>query len=54
MGSETDFKNMLTMVEKHQIHPVIDQIFPFDEVNEAFNRMSSGKQFGKIVLGIAP
>ena len=53
MGSEEDFKNMMDLVQKHQIHPVIDQVFPFSEIQEAFRRMSDGKQFGKIIMEIA-
>lgn len=53
MGSEEDFKNMMDLVLKHRIHPVIDQIFPFSEIQEAFCRMSDGKQFGKIIMEIA-
>jgi len=53
MGSDTDFRNMLNFVTKHQIKPIIDRIYPLADGQDAFQRMSEGKQFGKIVLQIA-
>ena len=53
MGTEDEFLSMLDFVHKHKITPVIDKVFPLAEVNEAFNRMEEGGQFGKIVLQIS-
>ena len=51
-GSDDDFKNMLYYILYHQIRPVIDSIFPFDEIQAAVKRLASADQFGKIVLKI--
>jgi NADPH:quinone reductase-like Zn-dependent oxidoreductase len=37
-------------LETNKIHPVIDRIFPFDKVRDAYEYMQSGKHFGKIVI----
>lgn len=50
MGSDMDFKNMISLVCEKEIHPLIDQVFKFDEAEKAFDRMRDGKQTGKIVL----
>jgi zinc-binding alcohol dehydrogenase/oxidoreductase len=50
MGSDADFLNMLQLVEKFKIKPVVDQCFPFALAEAAFDRMKEGKQFGKITL----
>lgn len=50
MGSPADFRGMLQLVDKHQIRPVVDQVFPLAEGNAALQRMQQGQQFGKIVL----
>jgi zinc-binding alcohol dehydrogenase/oxidoreductase len=50
MGSDQDFEEMLTLVQKHKIKPVVDHVFPLDKAVEAFDRMKAGAQFGKIVL----
>lgn len=52
MGSTADFRGMLNLVEKHEIRPVIDQVFSLAQGNEALSRMEQGEQFGKIVLRI--
>lgn len=50
MGSDRDFKEMLDFVNKHQIHPVLDQVFSMEEAEKAFDRMKNGQQLGKIVV----
>jgi zinc-binding alcohol dehydrogenase/oxidoreductase len=50
MGHERDFSDMIDFVAKHRITPVVDQIFPLEEGQAAFNRMAEGRQFGKILL----
>lgn len=50
MGTDTDFLQMLQLVEKFKIKPLIDHIFSFSQAEAAFDRMKEGKQFGKITL----
>lgn len=50
MGSPSDFSNMLEFVERHEIKPVIDAVFPMSEYAKAFERLAEARQFGKIVL----
>ena len=52
MGSPQDFANMLELVEKHKIRPVVDRVFPLTEGSEAIQMMKSSPQFGKYVLAI--
>ena len=37
-------------IDLHRIRPVVDKVFPFTEVREAFRAMQAGEHFGKIVL----
>lgn len=50
MGSPADWGAMLAAVERHQVRPVVSQVFPFAQAMEAFALMERGGQFGKIVL----
>jgi zinc-binding alcohol dehydrogenase/oxidoreductase len=50
MGSDLDFVEMLQFVDNHKIVPIIDSIFTLDKSHQAFERMNSGKQFGKIIF----
>ena len=52
MGSDHDFSEMLAFVNKHEIVPIIDSVYNLEDGKEAFKRMESGQQFGKIVLGM--
>lgn len=52
MGSETDFADMIAFVEQHQLKPIIDQVFPFEEAEAAFRRMDEGQQSGKIIIRV--
>ncbi|MEO5909809.1 MAG: zinc-binding dehydrogenase [Pelobium sp.] len=50
MGTDAEFKAMLHFISQHQIMPLIDQVFSFEEANEAISLMKNSSQFGKIVL----
>ncbi len=50
MGSDNEFSDMLSFVESHSIHPVVDEVIPLSEGWKGFEKMESGKQFGKIVF----
>lgn len=52
MGSPTEFGEMVSFVEKHQIVPVVSQTFSLEEGNDALQYMRDSAQFGKIVLRI--
>jgi 2-desacetyl-2-hydroxyethyl bacteriochlorophyllide A dehydrogenase len=41
---------LIRLVEKGQIKPVVTQTFPFDQVNEALQTLKAGKCLGRIVL----
>ena len=52
MGSDQEFADMVEFVNKHQIKPVVDEVFPLADAGQAFQKMDEGKQFGKIVLKV--
>lgn len=52
MGSPADFRAMLRMVGEGGLQPVVDAIFPMDDVVAAAQRLDRADQFGKVVLAI--
>ena len=52
MGSPQDFREMLELVTKHEIHPAIDRTFPMNDAVAAAERLARSDQFGKVVLRI--
>jgi NADPH:quinone reductase-like Zn-dependent oxidoreductase len=52
VGSRQMFEDMNRLICQHNLKPVIDKTFAFDEVKEALEYMESGSHFGKIVVRI--
>jgi len=52
MGSPHDFAAMLAQWDG-SIRPVVDSVFPLDEVADAARKVDHGDQFGKIVLAVS-
>jgi NADPH:quinone reductase-like Zn-dependent oxidoreductase len=50
VGSRADFEAMNAFFEQHQIRPVIDRTFAFDEAEAAYRYLDSGSHFGKVVI----
>ncbi len=50
VGSRDDFEAMNEFLSKHQLRPVIDRVFSFEEAPAAFAYMESGAHMGKIVI----
>lgn len=50
VGSREDCEAMNAFIEKHNIHPVIDEVFEFDNAPDAFTFMRDGDYMGKIVI----
>ena len=54
MGSDKDFQHYLDFINLHKIKPIIDTIYPLEQINDAFTKMQDASQFGKILLEINP
>jgi NADPH:quinone reductase-like Zn-dependent oxidoreductase len=44
------FEAMCEAIALKEIHPVVDNVFPWTEAKAAFTAMQGGEHFGKIVL----
>ncbi|OJJ07374.1 hypothetical protein ASPVEDRAFT_56777 [Aspergillus versicolor CBS 583.65] len=53
IGSRIEFEAMLQAMERHQVKPVIDQVYPLAEYRKAYSRLEGGQQVGKVVIQIA-
>ncbi|ADI07243.1 alcohol dehydrogenase [Streptomyces bingchenggensis BCW-1] len=49
-GSRAHFTELNRAVAAHRVRPVIDRVFPFDEVPDAFRYVQPGGGFGKVVI----
>lgn len=50
MGSRADLEQIVNLAARGIITPVIDQVFDFEEVPQAFERLESRRGFGKVVV----
>jgi NADPH:quinone reductase-like Zn-dependent oxidoreductase len=50
VGSRTDFEAMNHAIETHQMRPVVDRVFTFDQAVEAFRHFKEARPFGKVVI----
>lgn len=50
MGTRAELGELLDLVTRQGIRPVIDTTYGFGEVRDAFARLASGEVFGKVVL----
>lgn len=50
VGSREDFEAMNAFIAKHQVKPVIDRVFAFEEAPAAFSYLEGGSHFGKVVI----
>jgi NADPH:quinone reductase-like Zn-dependent oxidoreductase len=53
VGSRAMFEEMNAAIATASLRPVIDRVFSFDQVREAFLHMESASHFGKIVIRVA-
>lgn len=58
MGSRAEFRDMVAFVDTHKIKPVISRTVQgldnLDAINDLFDDMKAGTQFGKLVIEISP
>lgn len=50
VGSRTHFEAMNRFFAAHQIHPVIDRAFDFEDAPAAYHHLESAQHFGKVVI----
>ena len=49
-GTIQDLKEVINLLQKGVIKPVIDSVYPLNEVNSALSRLGQQKSFGKILI----
>jgi NADPH:quinone reductase-like Zn-dependent oxidoreductase len=49
-GNRAQFTDMNRAITVNRLRPLIDRVFPFDDVRRAFRYFETGKAFGKVVI----
>ena len=50
VGHRDGFEAMLRAIDQHQLKPVVDRVFAFEELKQAMAYLQSGAQFGKVCV----
>lgn len=50
MGSDKQFAEMLSFVNKYNVKPIVDRIFSLNEINSAFDQIASSNKLGKVII----
>jgi zinc-binding alcohol dehydrogenase/oxidoreductase len=50
MGTDDEFRDMLKLIDREKLRPVVDCILPLSQAQEADRLIAEGKQMGKVVL----
>ena len=53
VGHREAFVEMNRAMMFHQLRPVVDRLFGFDDVVEAFEYLAAGRHFGKVAIGLS-
>ncbi|MFB1479208.1 NAD(P)-dependent alcohol dehydrogenase [Corallococcus sp. RDP092CA] len=53
VGHRQSFEAMTRAFALHDVHPVVDRVFPFAEARAAFEHMKQGAHFGKLVIKVS-
>lgn len=51
-GSTEMYQRMLVAMNLHKVRPIINKIFPFDQVTEALSYLKNGSHFGKVCIEV--
>lgn len=54
VGGRDDFMAMCSAMARVQMRPVVDSVYPFEQLREAMAHLKSGAHFGKVCLLVGP
>lgn len=52
MGNEQEFADATAAFAAGQLHAVVDSVTPFEQARDAYARLQSAQQFGKVVVSV--
>jgi NADPH:quinone reductase-like Zn-dependent oxidoreductase len=52
MGSDSEFAAIVEELRAGRLEPPVDSIYPIEQSEQAFARLQSGEQFGKVVVSL--
>jgi NADPH:quinone reductase-like Zn-dependent oxidoreductase len=53
VGNKVQFEKMNRALETGGVIPLVDKVFEFEQLKEAYEYLQSGKQIGKVVVRVS-
>lgn len=53
MGSRREYREIVRLAGQGRLWPIVDQVVPLERAIDAFGRLASGEQFGKLVIEVS-
>jgi len=50
LGDFSEFRQLIDFAAQHALRPVVDRVYPMEQIHAALDRLDSGEQFGKVVV----
>ena len=50
MANQGEFREVMKLVLEGKLNPIVDKVFPLENVREAVKYLSDGTQFGKVLI----
>lgn len=51
-GNFSEFRDLIAFCKQGTVKPIIDSLYPLDEMHAALSRLEAGEQFGKVAIEI--
>jgi len=51
-GNFSEFRDLIAFCKQGKVKPIIDSLYPLDEMHAALSRLEAGEQFGKVAIEI--
>ena len=52
MANRKEFRQVMQLIFKGRLKPVVDSVYPLHRASDAYQRLLSGDQFGKVVISM--
>jgi NADPH:quinone reductase-like Zn-dependent oxidoreductase len=52
MSNQSEFRDVMKLIFNGKLNPIIDKIYPLNDIKEAEEHLQEGKQFGKVLLKV--
>ena len=53
MGSRREYREIVRLAGQGRLWPIVDRVVPLENAIDAFSRLASGEQFGKLVVEVS-